>query len=132
MADHQESCAAGGHRLSKADEAVLHACPEAAAIWRAHEAYTDEAATRDRGWWIDFLLFVTTNLPLIPAAVAESLRESQEMRRNGVPYLVEQEGRMMLARVNRQGVNLSELPAPAITGDYVVGDTAFSKARRLR
>lgn len=124
--------AANGSHLSKADEAVLSAAPDAIAIWRAHEAYTDEAATRDRGWWIDFLLFVTTNLPLIPDGVAESLRESQELRRNGVPYLVEQDGRMMLARVTRQGVNLSELPAPAITGDYVVGDTAFSKGRRLR
>lgn len=132
MADHHDSHTADGHRLSKADEAVLCAAPEATAVWRAHEAHTDEAATRDQGWWIDFLLFVTTNLPLIPAAIAESLRESQELRCNGVPYLVEQNGRMTLARVTRQGVNLSELPAPAITGDYIVGDTAFSKARQLR
>ncbi len=133
METQRNSRAADGCHLSKADEAVLRAVPEATAIWRAHEAYTDEAVAHDRGgWWIDFLLFVTTSLPLIPAAVAESLRESKELRRSGVPYLVEQNGGMALARVTRQGVNLSELPAPAITGDYIVGDTAFSKGRRLR
>ncbi|MBS5451630.1 MAG: hypothetical protein KHY83_09095 [Coriobacteriia bacterium] len=133
MADNPDSRTADGGRPSKADEAVLRAVPEATAIWRAHEAYTDEAVAHDRGgWWIDFLLFVTTNLPLVPAAIAESLRESKELRRNGVPYLVEQNGGMALARVTRQGVSLSELPAPAITGDYIVGDAAFSKGRRLR